>query len=340
MRVHITNIYGQSFASTALKAQNRTADIAREALGFNELGISYYKVKSDSQEMLTTRLDGIIASVGYGDIVIFQYPTWNDIRFDKMLIRRLSQYKGLKKIFFVHDVLSLMFEDNRYLIGEHVDFFNQADLIILPSQRMADTLCAEGLRVKKIIIQKMWDLPVAVDQTVTPKFKKVINFAGNPDMRKFEFVKEWNYDTVELRVTAETGEWAKGKNISSLGWFNVDTFLVNALRSSGGFGLLWSDDPYWCEYMKMNANYKLGAYLAAGIPVIVNKNIAESDTIVRKNLGLSVESLDEAVGKIESMSEKQYNEMVVNVALFSNLIRDGYFAKKCLTDAVFQLLCD
>ena len=90
----------------------------------------------------------------------------------------------------------------------------------------------------------------------------------------------------------------------------------------------------------MNANYKLSAYLAAGIPVIVNKNIAESDTIVRKNLGLSVESLDEAVGKIESMSEKQYHEMVVNVALFSNLIRDGYFTRKCLTDAVFQLLCD
>lgn len=340
LKVHITNIHGHHFASTALKAQNRTADIAERALEYRELGIYCYDARSDSPQMLASRLDGIIASVGYDDIVIFQYPTWNDIRFDKMLIRRLSQYKGLKKIFFVHDVLSLMFEDNRYLMGEHIDFFNQADLIILPSQRMADTLCAEGLRVKKIIIQKMWDLPVAVDQTVTPKFKKVINFAGNPDMRKFEFVKEWNYDTVELRGTAETGEWAKGKNISSLGWFNVDTFLVNALRSSGGFGLLWSDDPYWCEYMKMNANYKLSAYLAAGIPVIVNENIAESDTIVRKNLGLSVESMDEAVGKIESMSEKQYNEMVVNVALFSNLIRDGYFAKKCLTDAVFQLLCD
>lgn len=340
MKVHITNIHGHHFTSTALKAQNRTADIAEKALGYSELGICCYNAKSDSPQMLATRLDGIMASVGYGDIVIFQYPTWNDIEFDKALIWRLKQYRGLKIIFFIHDVLSLMFESNRCHLKEHVDFFNQADLIILPSQRMADTLCAEGLTVKKIVIQRMWDFPIAVDWTTIPQFGKIINFAGNPDMHKFEFVKEWNYGTVELRVTADIGDWAKGKNISSLGWFNADTFLINTLRNSGGFGLLWSDDSYWCEYMKMNANYKLSAYLAAGIPVIVNKNIAESDTIVRKNLGLSVESLDEAVGKIENMNEKQYDEMVANVALFSNLIRDGYFAKKCLTDAVFQLLCD
>lgn len=340
MKVHITNIYGQHFSSTALKAQNRTADIAREALGYHELGIYCYNAKSDSPEMLASRLDGIIASVGYDDIVIFQYPTWNDIIFDKTLIRRLSQYRGLKKIFFVHDVLSLMFESNRYLLKEHIEFSNQADLLILPSQRMADILYREGLTVKKTVIQKMWDFPVMVDQTVTPQFKKVINFAGNPDLHKFEFAKDWNYDTVELRVTADKGEWAQGKNISFLGWFNNDIFLANALRNSGGFGLLWTNEPYCGKYMKINANYKLSAYLAAGIPVIIKNSIAESDTIVRKNLGMAVDSLDEAVSRIENMTENQYNKMVSDVALFSNLVRDGYFAKKCLTDAVFQLLCD
>lgn len=338
MKVHITNLFGHGFASTALKAQNRTAEIARDALNFNELGVYCYDVKSDSPEMLCSRLDGIIASVRYGDIVIFQYPTWNDIRFDKALISRLSHYKGLKKVFFIHDVLSLMFESNRCHMKEHIEFFNQADLLILPSQRMADILRGEGLTVEKIVIQRMWDFPVAIDQTVTPKFRKVINFAGNPNMRKFEFVKEWNYEAVELKVTVDEGEWAQGKNIGFLGWFNDDVFLVNTLRNSGGFGLLWSNDAYWREYMKVNANYKLSAYLAAGIPVIVNSNIAEKETILRKNLGLAVDSLDEAVNRIESMDEKQYNEMVISVAEFSNLIRDGYFTKKCLTDAVYQLL--
>ena len=90
----------------------------------------------------------------------------------------------------------------------------------------------------------------------------------------------------------------------------------------------------------MNANYKCSAYLAAGIPVIVSNDIAERDTVVRKNLGLAVDSLDEAVSKVANMNERLYQDMVAGVQVFSNLIREGYFTRKCLTDAVFKLLYD
>lgn len=340
LRVHITNLYGQSHTSVAQKAQNRVANAAKENLNYNELGIYRYDVDSDSPEMLSSRLDGIIASVVFGDVVVFQFPTWNDFEFDEALINRLKLYRDLKIIAFVHDMPSLMFESNRYLLGRHIRFLNQTDLVILPSQKMADFLYSEGLTVKKTIIQKMWDFPVAVAQTVRPKYRKVINFAGNPDLEKFEFVKEWNYKEVELRVTANKSDWMQGKNISFLGWFHDDIFLLNALRNSGGFGLVWSEDSYWREYMKLNASYKLSAYLAAGIPVIVNSCIAEKDTIIRKNLGLVGDSLDEAVGKVINMSQEEYDKMVADVAVFSNLLRQNYFTKKVLTDAVFKLLYD
>ena len=90
----------------------------------------------------------------------------------------------------------------------------------------------------------------------------------------------------------------------------------------------------------MNACYKLSAYLAAGIPVIVSSEIPEKDTIIRKNLGLVVDSLDEAVEKVSAMTQEEYDIMVDEVAVFSNLVRDSYFTKKVLTDAVFQLLYD
>lgn len=340
MKVHITNLYGLGPTSTAQKAQNRIARVAVENLGYNELGIYCYDINADSPEMLRTRLDGIIASVANGDIVIFQFPTWNAFRFDEALLRQLSCYPGLKKVTFVHDMKSLMFESNRYLLPYEIQFMNQTDLVILPSRQMADFLHAEGLTVEKMVIQRMWDFPVTIDQFVRPSFEKVINFAGNPELEKFAFVKKWNYDTVELRVTAEAGEWEEGTNIRFLGWFNDDTLLANALRRSGGFGLLWSEDSLWKEYMKMNACYKLSAYLAAGIPVIVSNEIPEKDTIIRKNLGLVVNSLDEAVEKVAAMTQEEYDKMVDNVAVFSNLIRDSYFAKKVLTDAVFQLLYD
>lgn len=340
MRVHITNIYGQHPTSTAMKAQNRIAKVAVENLGFNELGIYAYDINADSPEMLRTRLDGIIASVSFGDIVIFQFPTWNDFKFDEALLRQLNCYPRLKKVTFVHDMRSLMFESNRYLLPYEIQFMNQTDLVIVPSQRMADFLCSEGLTVKKTVIQRIWDFPVSIDQSVRPKYGRVINFAGNPDSDKFKFAKEWSYNAVELRVTAEKADWAQDKNIRSLGWFNDDTFLVDALRRSGGFGLLWSEDPYFSEYMRMNASYKLSAYLAAGIPVIVNNCIAERDTIIRKNLGLAVDSLDEAVERVAAMSPEEYDKMVDDLAVFSELVRQSYFAKKVLTEAVFKLLFD
>ena len=90
--------------------------------------------------------------------------------------------------------------------------------------------------------------------------------------------------------------------------------------------------------MKRNACCKLGTYLAAGIPVIVHSSIAEADTIHRKNLGLVVNSLEEAVNQVEQMTEEQYNQMAQDADFFGNLVRQGYFAKKLLTEAVFNLL--
>lgn len=340
MKVHITNLYGMGGA--AGKAQQMTANIARKELNYHELGIYRYPIQSDTPDMLRTRLDGIVASVSHGDIVIFQLPTWNGIRFDEVFEEHFRGYRGLKKIFFIHDVPPLM---EKKLFGElerYIAFYNRADLIILPSRNMAEYLQAKGLTVKKIVIQRMWDAPVDIDLTKMPKFRKKMNFAANVVMYPRPFVQNWNSDRVELAVTAEPGNyaWADHKNIHFLGWFENESALAYALRRSGGFGLLWHDDPIWIEYMKRNACCKLGAYLAAGIPVIVHSSIAEADTIRRKNLGLAVDSLDEAVNQVEQMTEEQYNRMAQDVDSFGNLIRQGFFAKKLLTDAVFQLLYD
>lgn len=340
MRTHITNIYG--LVSVGAKAQNAVTDIAKRDLEYEELGIYFYPVESDSPEMLQSRLDGIVAAVWHGrEVVVIQSPTWNDIKFDESLMRTLNMYGGMKKVIFIQDVQPLMHEEQREDLHKWIDLYNRADLIIAPSQNMVEFLRLEGLTVEKVVIQKMWDYVVSVEGMEKPPFRRGINFAGNPDMdAKSAFVRDWKYDNISLAVTVNGGDWAEGKNISFLGWFNNNTLLVNALRKNGGFGLVWSEDSYWREYMKMNAPYMMSTYLAAGIPIIVPVGMAEQDTIIRKNLGLVVESLDEAVERIGQMGEAEYRQMADGVEQFAYLLREGYFTRKALTDAVFQLFGD
>lgn len=340
MKVHITNLYGIS--GTAGKAQQMATDIARKDLNYHELGIYRYPMHSDTPDMLRTRLDGIIASVSPGDIVIFQLPTWNGLAFDEAFAAHLSGYRGLKKVFFIHDVPPLMDQRVWKELDQYIAFYNKADLIILPSQSMADFLRARGLSVKKTVIQRMWDEPADVDAASGPPFRRRINFAADVVRIPRPFVQNWSSETVELAVTGsqEAYQWAKGRNLHFLGWHHNGNLLTNVLRRSGGFGLLWHDDPVWMNYMKCNACCKLGTYLAAGLPVIVPDSIPEADTIRRKNLGLTVRTLDEAVDLVTHMTEEQYRRMAQDVDSFAGLIRGGYFTKKLLTDAVFQLLYD
>lgn len=175
---------------------------------------------------------------------------------------------------------------------------------------------------------------------MVPGFQKRTNFAANVISNFRPFVRTWGSDSVELAVAAEPGdyEWAKDRNIRFLGWFQNDNLFVDALRKSGGFGILWQDCPWWIEYMKLNASYKRSAYLAAGLPLIISNSMAERDMVIRKNLGIAVDSLDEAVERVAHMEEGVYRKMADHVEEFSQLIREGYFTKKLLIDAVFQLL--
>ena len=41
-----------------------------------------------------------------------------------------------------------------------------------------------------------------------------------------------------------------------------------------------------------------------------------------------VDSLDEAVERVAAMTQEEYDIMVDEVAVFSNLVRDSYFTKR------------
>lgn len=329
MKMHITNLYGAR--GTHALAQRNVAEIAR-GLGFMEIALFEYPAEDDTPKELRKRIDGITSAVGDGDIVVFQSPSWNDTYYDKKLLEVIRLHKDIRLAIFIHDVIPMMFEgvlEENY--DQAVEIYNMADLVIVPSETMLAFLQKKGLTVEKILIQSMWDLPFSGKLKV-PEFRKVIFFPSSP--KKFGFVSSWNYD-IPLELFTNEDFVTDGQNIHLGGWKNTTELLQEYLK--GGFGLIWEQTAP-ASYYIYHQPYKLSTYMAAGIPVIVQKGLAREQTILDYGLGFSVDSPKEAADIVKNISEDEYYELVNNIKNISFLIRGGFFTKKLLLDTVNYLL--
>lgn len=328
--VYITRLNGMQEVSTMQYMQKKTAEIAFQ-LGCREMGIYFYNAKAEKVESLQARLNGIIAGISAGDIVICQLPTWNELRFDRELVEIIKLYRGHVAI-LVHDFEPLMTEGQWGMLQETIELYNQAEVLIVPSYALRDFLLENGVRENmKFVIQEIWDYPTDIYFSRASVFKREIHFIGNS--KRFVFPNQWDY---EIPLKVYSYDICTGQNASNMGWMNPSELLLELAK--GGFGLVWYGNEDWHQYMRYNNSTKLSTYLAAGIPVIVPRGISNQYLIVGNHLGLAVESLEEAVEKVKSMAEEEYQEYVQNVAKFATLLRNGYFTRRFLTETVHQMI--
>ena len=307
MKLHLTNLYGMAGDSTVILAQNAVQKIASQ-LGFREVGIYFYNIASDSPSEMNKRLDGIMASISIGDILVFQSPTWNGFEFDRVLFDKLKDMQ-VKIICFIHDVVPLMFDSNYYLMNEYMYMY--------------------------ILVQGMWDHPHDLS-LYTPAFKKELFFAGS--LERFPDLQNWSQDT-PLRVFSNKGEASSNaRNISIEGWKKDEELLLEL--SKGGFGLVWGthqNDGESNQYYTLNISHKVSTYLTAGIPVIVPSSLSTAKFIVDQGLGFVADSLEEAHEIVDKINLQEYQEMINRIKTFSYLLKEGYFTKKLLVDAIYHL---
>lgn len=196
---------------------------------------------------------------------------------------------------------------------------------------MKHFLLNNGVRLDmKFAIQEIGDYITDINFIESPKFTKEIQFAGS--LEKLAVPNQWNYD-MPLKLYSK--EPCSGKRVKKMGWLNPSALLLELAK--GGFGLLWYGNEYWYQHIRYNCSFKLSTYLVAGIPVIVPKGISNQYLIEKNHLGLVVGNVDEAVEMIERMTEEEYKEYVRHVEKFSLLIRNGYFTKKFLIEAIHRM---
>ena len=330
MNIYITKLNGMSSRSAEQYAQQMTADIAH-SLGIREMGIYRYNADNESVGNRGRRFDGLIAGISAGDLVICQFPTWNGLEFERGLVRHIKAYHG-RIVIFIHDLEAVLSENRRSMLQDTLGLYNEAELLIVPSYGMKQFLINQGIRAgMKFIVQEAWDYTTTLRSMRPGKLKREIHFAENPD--RFYFLRTWSYEVL-LKVYAEQ-EIRGGDYVQSMGWLSSERLLLEL--SEGGFGLVWYGDECGHQYLSMNGSINFSVYLAAGIPVIVPRGISNQCMIEENHLGFIVDTLDEAAEIVKNITEQEYQEYASAVAKFSDLIKDGYFTRKCLVD-MFQML--
>jgi glycosyltransferase involved in cell wall biosynthesis len=294
--------------------QCMAAEIAHQ-LGFREMGVYHYNANAEKAGERAVRFDGMIAGMSAGDIVVCQFHTWNGLKFERGLVDHIKAYHG-RVIIFIHSLEALMIKSSRFMLGETIELYNQAEALIVPSHEMKKLLLDSGIRGDmKFIVQEMWDYTTEMELRTMPIFRKEIHCPGVAP----QLVQNWKY---EIPLKQDAG-------------LKPDELLMELSR--GGFGLEWHHDEQAYQYMRYGSSYTLSRYLAAGIPVIVPAGISCQKLIEENHLGLVADTLDEAVKDVEAMEESQYQEYVRHVGRFAPALRNGYYTKKCLIDAVLAL---
>lgn len=334
MNFYITNVNG--IGGTAQRAQEMVARIAQTNFGFTPLGIYRYTWPDEPGQSLGARIDGIIASLQAGkqDVIFLQMPTWITPEWDMEFINHIRPY-GIHLVIFIQDILSVT--DNAWdILSREINVYNQAEVIIAHSQQMIDFLKEHGLTVKKTISLDLMDHVTPFEFSHPAQFHHSISYAGSYDPNKSDFIRNWNYPDVRFRIYSKPQDWFDQQNLEFVSWKDEAELLYD-LRNNGGFGMNWTDNENWEKYSAINDSFKLSTYIAAGIPLVAQSSMTQHQMIQDKGLGIVADTLDEAVDKVAHTTEEQYNQMAQNVEHFAPLVRHGFFTKRALVNAMFEL---
>ena len=331
MNIHITNLH--NMGGTATLAQDGVAQIAKN-LNFMEMGIMNRKFHEDYWNTISHHQDGTIASLYYGDVVFFQYPTWNGPDYDREFVNKIKLYSGVKLIIFVHDLQKPMFNSSQEILNTEIGLLNKADILILPSDKMRKYMVDNGLRQDiPVLYQKIWEVP-GFPQFSEHKNTRRMLFTGN--WNRFPFLHDYHCRTVIEHFGYEMPTRANDLSYNWRGGYEP-VKLMSEL-SKGGYGLVWCDDEYFDRYYSMNQPHKLGFNLAAGIPVIVRAG-GVHDAFIRDNqLGYVVASLDEADELVQNTTDEEYSQMIDNIKKYQFMLLNGVYTKKLLIDALIYAM--
>lgn len=278
------------------------------------------------------------------DILIIQYPTrYYDT------ICRLAHLCGGRTITLIHDLGC--FRQKHNSIKKEINRLNRTDALISHNSNYCNWIVNNGFvgyNKKSIIISlQVFDFlsdAQSPNRKATWPMHKIV-YAGQLALRKNQFLYDWgNYaENYNINVYGKGFEQscAANSNIFEIKGFTPPEKLIR--NSEGDFGLVWDGDSIdccsgnWGEYLKLNAPHKVSLYIRCGLPILIWREAAMAEFIEKNNIGICIDSLRDINDIYQNISQAEYHAMCDNVQRISQLISEGHYFNKAVTEAIAQI---
>lgn len=281
-------------------------------------------------------------------VVLYQHPQYG-VRIAEKMIPLIKKKKQCKFVCVIHDLESLrggiqgVIKENTKTNKIADDILLQhMDCLICHNEHMRDYLISRGYEPNKLVCLEIFDYLSDVIREQPKKGEKPsIAIAGNLAIGKCRYI----YDIAaegrnkNLVINLFGNNYDKEYATDNMIWHG--SFKPEELSShlQGDFGLVWDgNSAETCsgntgEYLKYNNPHKTSLYLSSGMPVIVWKKAAMADFVLKNEVGIAVESLDNLDEVISAISDESYQKMCENAKRIGKELRDGKYFQKAAEKA-------
>lgn len=286
-----------------------------------------------------------------GSVLVYQHPMYG-----KPVVRRmlpwLKRKRSLRLIALVHDLESLrggiagVVKQRRHEDrAMDQDLLREMDAIICHNGHMRNYLVEQGLEAERITELGIFDYLTECDRRQPAKGETPsVAIAGNLAPTKCAYI----YDIFSHGANPDLTVHLYGNNFdpssAAPGLKHHGSFKPEELPDhlQGDFGLVWDGtSAETCagntgNYLRYNNPHKTSLYLSSNMPVVVWKEAAIADFVLRSGVGIAVGSLWELSDAIRAITPEAYDEMCARAARVGASLRRGdYFRAaigRCLSD--------
>lgn len=325
MRTFITQLCGP-INMPALLIQQAVARAAKQ-VNILPMSLFHFDARQEPPAELNSRLDGIISGINRGDTVILQTPIGMSNNYSKLLFAKLIDLQSVMDIKLIAIVENVFSQEDTDLLN----LYRHCDALIAPVAPLVHQLQQLGINKEKLISLPCYDFEPNIDISDQPQKANCLTYLNLPSLPLPKELTKINCKTYvwQNQVLANEGQLAYQGRMD-------DDLLVNKINQNGGWGLIWPASEKQAQFLKEMVPFELSIYISAGLPIIARSDEAIALLIKEKQLGLVVNDLNEAIGKIKTIKTTEYQNLLKNVARLALLTRNNVTTKQALISAGFQ----